>query len=180
MFGDFLRPDWWLVFVGAARQAFRHDSGATDAVNQSVVNLDVSGKAAAGQTLDHVGLPQGAIAVHQIAMQARHHGQQFADAARLRQGQMAQVVVQLKLRIFFPIPKTHAQHGAQIEGSHSRQVAAPFGQQRGYVVRAGVSRWRVNIEAGHVHWLIARFHPQECGVRGTECLHGLASFGVDR
>ncbi len=42
-----------------------------------------------------------------------------------------------------------------------------------------VSRWRVDVEASHMHGLVARFHPQEGGVRGTECLHGLASFTVD-
>ena len=178
--GQVLRPQRSLVFCRRARQAVGHHAGAGHAIDQRMVDLGVGGEAAVGQAFDDIGLPQRAVAVHQVAVQARDHRQQFADAPRMRQGQVAQVVVELELPVFLPVPQPHAQYRPLVERRQRHQVAAPVGDQAADVMWPRALGWRVDVEAGHMHRLAACFHPQEDGVGGAECFHAVFPLGWGR
>ncbi len=90
---------------------------------------------------------------------------------------MAQVVIQLEFFIFFPIPKSHAQNRAQIEGRYCFGIFAPLVQQLADVIWSRSGRGRVDVEPRDVHRLVAGFHPQKRGVSWTEGLHGLFQNG---
>ena len=141
------------------------------------MDLGVGREPALRQPFNDVGLPQRAVAVQQVAMQARNHGQQFPNASRMRQGQVAQVIVQLKLRVVLPVPEAPAQDRALVEGRQRRKMPTPAGQQ--LADEMGPRPWRrtVDVEARDMHGLVAGFHPQEGGICRAENFHDLALFG---
>ena len=70
---------------------------ARDAVHRAVVHLDVDGEASLLQPFDESVLPQRAAAVERDRVQLRDQGPQLLHAAGLRQGGVADVVVEVQL-----------------------------------------------------------------------------------
>jgi len=98
----------------------------------------------------------------------RHIGQQFADPARFRQGDMTEMVFQVEFIVLRP------EHALQVlvEGAHRRghlpHLVGDFMDKRvGVRVFGNVEQH----QAAHVHGLLPTFQPEEKLVDGTECAH---------
>ena len=74
--------------------------------NGSVVKFHVGGELAVLQSLDQVDLPQGPVAIQQLAVQSRYQGEQFPVTPRLGQGRMAYVVIDVQAVIGLPVGGT--------------------------------------------------------------------------
>ncbi len=85
---------------------------------------------------------------------------------------MAQVVVQLEIGVFLPVPQAHAQHRAQIERRDGVRMLAPFGQQVVHKVGPGIAGRGKDVQPRHMHGLVAGFHPEEGGIGGAQGMHG--------
>ena len=69
---------------------------ARDAVHRAMVHLDVDGETSVLQPFDKVVLPQRAATIERNSVQLRDQGPQLVHAAGLRQGGMANVIVEIQ------------------------------------------------------------------------------------
>ena len=67
-----------------------------------MVHFDVDGETSVLQPFDEVVLPQRAAAVERNGMKPRDQGPQFVHAAGLRQGGMANVIVEIQFVLDHP------------------------------------------------------------------------------
>lgn len=168
-----LRPGRRLDFLGLRQQRCIHHAHASHAIHQAVVHLEVKRETPVGQAFDEAALPQRSIAVEQGRVQLRHQDQQFADAARTRQGQVPQVVVEIEFLILVPQPATRLVDRAQIERGIGRQVRSPCLIEFLHEVIAGTLGRRVYLQRGDVHRLFPLLDQKKQHVLR---IHGLDGF----
>ena len=120
----------------ASRVGWRYDLGeaaGADAVGDGVVDLPHQRGPATLQTLDEVEHPQRAGAVVGVLVDRRHEVEQLALGARRRQGDLADVVVEVELRVGPPDGRAEAARGrprpARAGAARSATVAAMLGPE---------------------------------------------------
>ncbi len=156
---------------------------AGDAVGQRVVHLAVHGEAAAVQALDQVHFPQRAVHVHRVRVQTRDQHAELALTARVWQGRVAQVVVEVHLLDLVPAwqqpSRAHAAQPVIERRRGDREAAQVFVDLLREVARRP-GRWQEGLQSGDVHRRLARLHQHEAQVEQVEGLgvgHGESPVG---
>ena len=85
--------------VGVGRERAEDQAHPADAVDQRVVDLHVDREAVALEPLDQVNLPEGPVQVELVAVQAGDEDAELALSARVRQGRVADVVVEVDVAL---------------------------------------------------------------------------------
>jgi hypothetical protein len=80
----------------------RHQVGAGDAVDHAVVDLGDQRPSAAGETLDHPGLPERSVPIELDRHELRHQVVQLFFSTRSRQRRVTDVVGEVEVRVVDP------------------------------------------------------------------------------
>ena len=153
---------------------------AREPVHRAMMHLDVNGEGAVLEPFDEVILPQRAAAIERDGVQLRDQGPQLLHAAGLRQGLVADVVVEVHFVFDHP--------GRMVDAERRRLEAAAIRRQeiepgRHVLAEAGeeivLRRLRLeNRDAGHVHGRLGRLHVEEERVDEGKTFHGEPSCGA--
>ena len=141
------------------------------------MRLAVHGEAIAFQPLDQVHLPQRAMQIELVAVQARDQDPQLALAARVRQSRVAHVVVEVDV--------AHLAHQRQAHGEQRRLDEFQVPRRRDRVrlahvldellevVRRGVVGQGEFEQPAHVHGGVARLERKPSGIDWRNLAHRL-------
>jgi hypothetical protein len=134
------------------------------AVNRGVVDLRVEADPAIGETLDHVELPERPAAVEQARMEPRGERLELGERARLRQHQIADVVVDVDVVVVNPDRIREVErHQRELAREDRREVHAlrDVVLDRLVPVAAVVGRRLEQVQAADVHRHLGAFQVQE-------------------
>ena len=139
------------------------------------MHLAVEGEAVSFQPLDQVHLPQRAVQVELVAVQARDEDSQLALAARMRQRGVAHVVLEIDIVNFAHQGNARSEQGTldqfQVPGRRDRVRLAHALQLLPQVVGRRVIGQRELEQAAHVHGRVARLQREPCGIEWGNLLH---------
>jgi hypothetical protein len=147
---------------------------AADAVHQRVMHLHVEREAVVFEPFNDVRLPQRAVEVHRVRVQARDQHAELALAAGLGQRGMAQVVVEVDVLGLdpgrhhrFELGRGELEVERPREARHSTQVLEQTLQE----ITRGTLGQGENGHAGDLHRRIDRVDVKPGRIQGLECLH---------
>ena len=153
-----------VALVGVGGQDALEQPHRRDAVDQGVVELGVLGDAAVAQPLDDVGLPQRPLPRQAGRVQPAAEVEQLAHAARLGQGAVAEVVLDVELVVLLPHQLAGGADGAvrvlEVERPHLLDVTHRLVHLAG-VAAARALRLLEQLQTAHVHRHVAVLGEQE-------------------
>ena len=100
---------------------------AREPVHRAVMNLDVDGKASVLQPFDEMVLPQRAAAIERNSVQSPDQSPQLLHSARLRQGGVADMIVEVQIVLDHPGRMVDAER-CQLEASARRRQEIESGR----------------------------------------------------
>ena len=137
-----------------------------------MVNLGVERELPVFQALDQVHLPHGALPVHQVRMLRRYERQQLPNTPGCGQRLEAEMMLKVQVLILHPYRLAQAIAQALVKGGgHLRLLPKLICQLRDIVVRRAFGEGK-QLEAAHMHGLLAFFQPEKELVSGIQGRHG--------
>ena len=154
-----------------------HKGRASSAVNQSVMHLGVNGETALGQvgdivqTLDNVGLPQGARHIQWTRVQPGDLDAQLAPVPRLGQGDVPQVELHVEIGVFYPVGAIQATGYFNQTGAEQGLLGQAALKPGDYVLEAdktaGSRRGVINAQSTHVLGGVGLLEIDKCRVENA-------------
>ncbi len=149
---------------------------AGDAVDGGVVQFGVDRELAILQSLDHDHFPERVAAIEQRGVQPRDQRKQLEVAARLRQRRAPDVVVEVDLRVLFPVERAqtpkHAVADAVREGlAQLGGRAVGVGQPLKEFLLVDARRELEQVQARHVHRRFGALEIEKARVEKSDPVH---------
>ena len=166
-------PDWrHTLFIRVFAQHTGGHAHGRDTVHQGMMNLGVERKLPVFQTLGQVHFPHGPLPIHQVRMLCRYERQQLPNTPGRGQRLEAEMMLQVQVLIRHPYRLAQAIAQALVKGGgHLRFLPKLVCQLRDIVVRRALGE-REQLEAAHMHGLLAFFQPEKELVSGVQGCHG--------
>ena len=169
------------VAVRRQRMNGLDDLGACLTVQRTMMELDVQGEAAAGETrdvvesLDNVGLPQRLAAIERARMDPRHLDTELPPVSGLRQRDVPHVELDVDERILDPVRTIRCNRQLDESAAEYGRRIEPGFEEAQHVLEAdpalGRGRWVVDRQTSNVHVLVPALELQEDVVETGELLH---------